>query len=146
MGDLDGDGDLDAFVVNSVQANRVWLNNGSGVFSDSGQALGPSSGYGVSLADLDGDGDLDAFTANRGEGNKVWLNNGSGVFSDSGQSLGSAESSGVNLGDLDGDGDLDAFVANNSTPYNGQPNKVWLNNGSGVFSSNGQSLVTFPRL
>jgi hypothetical protein len=47
----------------------------------------------------------------------------SGIFTDSGQSLGNSTSHAVALGDVDGDGDLDAFVAN----YNGQANKVWLN-------------------
>ena len=32
LGDLDGDGDLDAFVANYNQPNRVWLNSGSGTF------------------------------------------------------------------------------------------------------------------
>jgi hypothetical protein len=51
LGDLDGDGDLDAFVANSVHlddvgdltgydSNEVWLNNENAVFTDSGQRLG----------------------------------------------------------------------------------------------------------
>ncbi|MGA1399159.1 MAG: FG-GAP-like repeat-containing protein, partial [Phycisphaerales bacterium] len=40
VGDLDGDGDLDAMVANANQPNRVWLNDGAGAFTDSGQALG----------------------------------------------------------------------------------------------------------
>ena len=82
MGDLDGDGDLDAFVAQrSAQANKVWLNDGSGNFSDSGQSLGNSDSQGVALGDVDGDGDLDAFVGElRGDANKVWLNDGSGSF------------------------------------------------------------------
>ena len=56
LGDLDGDGDLDAFVANLDEANRVWLNDGSGNFTDSGQSLGDSDSEGLSLGDLDGDG------------------------------------------------------------------------------------------
>jgi hypothetical protein len=63
LGDVDGDGDLDALVANYEQANRVWLNNGSGTFSDSGQSLGSSKSVGAALGDVDGDGDLDAFVA-----------------------------------------------------------------------------------
>ncbi|WP_202225617.1 FG-GAP-like repeat-containing protein, partial [Okeania sp. KiyG1] len=134
--DLDGDGDLDAFVANwSNQPNKIWLNDGSGKFTDSGQALGNSSSQDVSVADVDGDGDLDAFVANQGKPNKVWLNDGSGKFTNSGQSLGNSKSLSVSLADVDGDGDLDAFVAN----YN-QPNKVWFNDGSGKFTNSGQSL------
>jgi hypothetical protein len=137
LGDLDGDGDLDAFVANYVQpqANKVWTNDGSGNFTDSGQNLGSEDSYDVSLGDLDGDGDLDAFVANGGLVNKVWLNDGSGTFTDSGQNLGGSGSFGVSLGDVDGDGDLDAFVAS----YN-QANKVWTNDGSGTFTDSGQNL------
>ena len=90
LGDLDGDGDLDSFVANgSNQGNRVWLNDGSGNFSDSGQALGIHNSFGMTLGDLDGDGDLDAFIANySGQANRVWLNDGSGGFTDSGQAVG----------------------------------------------------------
>jgi hypothetical protein len=139
LGDLDGDGDLDAFIANYDQANKVWLNNGAGTFSDTGQNLGSASSQGLALGDVDSDGDLDAFVANYGLPDKVWLNNGSGTFSDSGQSLGSSASREVALGDLDGDGDLDAFVVNTYPPGTGA-NKVWLNNGAGAFSDSGQSL------
>ncbi len=140
MGDVDGDGDLDAFVVNyGGQANKVWINDGSGGFTDSGQTLGSSLSLGVDMGDVDGDGDLDAFTTNySGQSNIVWLNNGSGVFTDSGQTLGNSNSYNVALDDVDGDGDLDAFVANGDPSAN--TNKVWLNNGSGVFTDSGQAL------
>ena len=88
LGDLDGDGDLDAFTANSG-ANRVWINDGAGVFTDSGQGLGDHLSHGVDLGDLDGDGDLDAFVANGDdEANRVWVNDGSGSFSEGGQLLG----------------------------------------------------------
>ena len=52
LGDLDMDGDLDAFVVTGgngdVNLNQkpdlVWLNDGNGVFTDSGQRLGQGRG------------------------------------------------------------------------------------------------------
>lgn len=132
FGDLDRDGDLDAFIANNTAPNKVWLNNGSGTFVDSGQNLGSDVSTGVSLGDVDGDGDLDAFVTNNGTADTVWLNDGSGVFTDSGQNLGSSNSSDVALADLDSDGDLDALVVNTV----GQANTVWLNSGSGVFSLN----------
>ncbi|HHZ65068.1 MAG TPA: hypothetical protein EYN51_06170, partial [Flavobacteriales bacterium] len=149
LGDLDGDGDLDAWVANSVnQANRVWINQGgvqggvAGNFLDSGQALGNSYSYGVALGDLDGDGDLDAWVANYdSQPNRVWINDGLGNFTDSGQALGDSESIDVSLGDLDGDGDLDAWVVNEN-----QPNRVWINQGgdqggvTGDFADSGQAL------
>ncbi len=143
LGDLDSDGDLDAFVGNigftstSGQPNKIWLNDGTGHFSDSGQNLGASQSYRVDLGDVDNDGDLDAFVGNaNAQSNKVWLNDGAGTFTDSGQNLGHSHTLGVKLGDLDGDGDLDAFEAVN---FNA-PNKVWLNDGVGNFVDSGQNL------
>jgi len=126
LGDLDGDGDLDAFVANGLGVpypDRIYLNDGSGFFTESGLALGATDSRGVALADVDGDGDLDAFVVNNGA-NWVWLNDGLGNLTDSGQRLGRWDSRGVAMGDLDGDGDPDAFVVNGP-----QPNKVWLNSG-----------------
>lgn len=127
LGDMDGDGDLDAFIVDDHQVARVWLNDGAGFFSDSGQRLEGTTGLEAALGDLDGDGDLDAFVAcNRA--NSVWFNDGSGAFVDSGQSLGEAITADVALGDLDGDGDLDALAGG----WN-EPAKVWFNDGTGAF-------------
>jgi hypothetical protein len=141
LGDVDNDGDLDAFVANwGAEANKLWLNDGAGTFSDSGQYLGNAWSLDVAFGDIDIDGDLDAFVTNFNQGNEIWLNDGTGALNDSGQRLGSsAESWGVVLGDIDGDGDLDAFVAN-SYLNTGQPNEVWLNDGSGTFGDSGQRL------
>lgn len=137
LGDLDRDGDLDAFVVNASQQNTVWLNDGNGSFTDTGQALGTHNSLDVALGDLDGDGDLDAFVANGYiHANRVWLNDG-GVFTDTGQLLGARNSGAVSLGDLDGDGDLDAFVGNAN-----DGNRIWLNQG-GIFTDSGQALGSF---
>ncbi|MCB9315718.1 MAG: VCBS repeat-containing protein [Lewinellaceae bacterium] len=143
LGDLDGDGDLDAFVVNGEGShpNHVWFNNGAGFFTDSGQRLGGSNSMTVALGDVDGDGDLDACVGNDGApnaANQVWLNNGSGAFTNSGQNLGNYRTRGLVLGDLDGDGDLDLFEAN----FDGQADRVYRNNGAGVFTDSGQLLGT----
>ncbi len=139
LGDLDGDGDLDACVPTSspTNPNRVYFNDGTGTFTDSGQSLGSYSSLGVALGDVDADGDLDALVANNGA-NKLWRNDGHGVFADTGQTPGTGGTFGVALGDLDGDGDLDAFFANGSN--GGEANEVWRNNGSGAFTSGGQFL------
>jgi YD repeat-containing protein len=150
LGDLDGDGDLDAYLLSEVAPNEVWLNDGAGNLSDSGQRLGPASGLhssAVVLGDLDSDGDLDAFVANYGfvngsRYNTVWQNNGAGLFTDTGQTLGNAESRAVAIADLDGDGDLDAFVANGDAIFIAgylPRNQIWLNDGNGSFTA-GQIL------
>ena len=150
LGDLDGDGDIDAMVANggfAPEPNTMWTNDGTGIFTDSGQALGNSSTFGIALGDFDGDGDLDAMAANDGQPNTAWTNDGTGTFSNSGQALGFTKSRSVALGDLDGDGDLDAYEANDrknaQTPN--APNTVWTNTvtGTGVCCTpSGCALVT----
>ena len=72
---MDDDGDLDAFIANS-EGNKVWINEGNGTFTDSGQSLGSSNSTDVSLGDVDSDGDLDAFVSNWAQPDKVWINEG----------------------------------------------------------------------
>ena len=148
LGDLDGDGDLDAFVVNwNGEPDQVFLNDGGGKYSDSGQQLGHWSSSDVALGDVDQDGDLDALVSNNGEESNnatmLWLNDGQGKFTDSQQRLGFTNASAAALGDLDGDGDLDAFIANSSHGGANPADKVWLNDGHGVFSDSQQSLGSF---
>ncbi|WP_013325558.1 beta strand repeat-containing protein [Gloeothece verrucosa] len=127
--DLDGDGDLDAFVGNGYGDTFYYENTGS---SSSPSFAAPLSnpfglsdvGYFASLtfADLDGDGDLDAFVGNR-DGDTFYYENTGSKSSPSFaapltnpfglDNVGNAAS--PTLADLDGDGDLDAFVGN----YNG---------------------------
>ncbi len=66
MGDVDNDGDLDIIVTNSMHDTLVFLNDGQGVFTESGQRTGGAVfyGHGCALGDLDGDGDLDLVTGN----------------------------------------------------------------------------------
>jgi len=137
LGDLDGDGHLDAFVGNYLAFDRVWMNDGQGRFLDSGQELGGKYTHSVALGDVDGDGDLDAFLGNTGP-NTVWLNDGQGNFFDSGQGLAESPTRAVALGDLDGDGDLDAFAGN--AKHGVAADRIWVNNGNGVFNPSGQDL------
>ncbi len=120
LGDLDGDGDLDAFVANTIgrQANTIWLNEGSGRFFDSGQRLGEFYSQNVLLRDLDNDGDLDAFVSNY-QANLVWLNDGHAVFKESFYPGGESTMT-TALADFDGDGNLDAFM----TKAGRVPNRV----------------------
>jgi uncharacterized repeat protein (TIGR01451 family) len=136
LGDIDGDGDLDAIVTKySGEAQAVYLNNGGGVFSahPSAPTFGGSASQAVALGDVDGDGDLDALVANDGAAQDVYLNNGDGEFSPHpiSPTFGAGNSHGLALGDIDSDGDLDALVANG----NNQSQDVYLNDGNGTFNA-----------
>ncbi|MGB7346615.1 MAG: FG-GAP-like repeat-containing protein, partial [Pirellulaceae bacterium] len=130
LGDLDGDGDVDAFVSRGTSTfnalpSQVFLNDGLGTFTDSGQSLVGNVGEqtrDVKLGDVDNDGDLDAFLATFND-NEIFLNDGSGSFTDSGLAIGGVtdyDNYAVALGDVDGDGFLDAFAG-------GGTNKLWIN-------------------
>ncbi len=149
LGDIDGDGDLDivvgnafnSYTTNATTPNRVYTNDGSGVFSDSGQALGLSNTRAVALGDLNGDGDLDLVVGNAGMANWVYFNNGSGTFTESAvNSVLAAESaftSSLALGDVDADGDLDLVVGNLNAV-----SKIYLNdNNTGIFVESPQVLA-----
>ena len=144
LADLDADGDLDAFVANSsyqdelanpvaYDPNRVWLNDGQGMFKDSGQQLGHQRSYAIAVGDLDGDGDLDALVGNQGP-DEVWWNDGLGYFSDSEQALGNTLTRYLHLADLDRDGDLDAFTGSD------KQGRIWLNDGRGFFTDSRQKI------
>ncbi|MEM7394861.1 MAG: DUF11 domain-containing protein, partial [Verrucomicrobiota bacterium] len=109
-GDLDGDGDLDAVTVSFGDGSRVWLNDGAGFFSDSGQWLESATGREVELGDFDGDFDLDIYVRAHREPDRIWLNDGHGQFSDRRLVLHDDGGSGVVLADADGDYDLDVWI------------------------------------
>ena len=66
--DLEGDGDLDLVLLATQGPNAIFLNDGSGRFTEHGEDLGldPTGrgGTTVALADVDGNGTLDLYVAN----------------------------------------------------------------------------------
>jgi hypothetical protein len=67
--DLDCDGDLDA-----VTGEGLWLNDGRGLFVDSGALFIINACTGVWPGDIDGDGDMDLVVGSRQRDNQVWIN------------------------------------------------------------------------
>jgi hypothetical protein len=138
LDDIDGDGDLDAVIVNANsggranQGNQIWFNNGQGTFTNVAQGLGNADSQDIALADLNGDGKPDAVVANHGE-SQVWFNDGTGTFT-TGQTLGNSQA--VALADVNGDGAIDTVIGSGNT------NQVWFNDGQGTFTNTGQSLGT----
>jgi hypothetical protein len=147
--DFDGDGDLDAFVANGTYnmplSCQLWLNDGKGIFTASGQDFGTAKTYNISVADLNNDGIADVFFANgdwnSGDSSRVWINDGHGNFTSFGKGVGKANTSCTALADLDGDGDLDVFMANHPYSNNqGGEDEVWFNDGKGNFVNSGHKL------
>ena len=127
LADFDNDGDLDALVLNGFRDtgsffSRLFWNDSTAQFTDSGQILNKTQGADLAVGDLDLDGSLDVFIANMDLLNEVWLNDGSGRFRDSGLRLEGNHSTKPSLGDLDGDRDLDVFVGSLMS----QP-QIWFN-------------------
>ena len=121
--DMDGDGDLDALLVQSGTLgapdrgprHRLYRNDGTGRFVDVTPGSGVDvSGYGMGVAtgDYDGDGDADVYLTNLG-GNVLLRNDGGGRFADvtaAAGVAGSGWSTSAAFVDLDADGWLDLFV------------------------------------
>jgi len=128
LGDVDGDGDLDALVSSFNAGLLVYRNNGNATFA-AGVQQSPI-GYRFALGDLDADGDLDLVVTDYQRGVVgAALNTGSGTFVFQAFALASPTALNVVLGDLDNDGDLDAATHNEA---NGA--QLFLNNGTGTLS------------
>jgi hypothetical protein len=154
--DVDGDGDLDLYLAEGTDSiagrpDRLLVNDGTGVFTDETAARVPppndKNSTAADFGDVDGDGDVDALIANV-LGEDLLLNDGSGTFVlANGQipppivipSQGRFDiSADIRLADVDGDGDLDALLSNenpfNPSPTGGEQNRLWINDGAGVFT------------
>ena len=62
--DLDGDGNPDLALNTLNQGTRLFRNDGSGHFTETGRINPDRAGSSLALADADGDGDLDLYVAN----------------------------------------------------------------------------------
>jgi hypothetical protein len=132
LGDLDGDGDLDA-LVGTGRGATVWINQGGaqgsqeGTFALSRQKISGGQTGAVFLSDLDGDGDLDALIAGRQQA-AIWWNDGQTAFAQFGQRFRYSRRHGLAIGDFSGDGRPDIFAAEGSKDH-----RVWFNQGDGIF-------------
>jgi hypothetical protein len=132
LGDLDGDGDLDALVGTGSEA-IVWINQGGaqggqvGSFAASIPEISGNKIGAVFLSDLDGDGDLDALIAGLRRAS-IWWNDGQAAFTRSSQRFRYSNRHGLAIEDFNRDGRPDIFAAEYSRDY-----RVWFNQGDGTF-------------
>jgi hypothetical protein len=135
LGDVDGDGHADLIVGNHWQQNQLYLNDGSGFFTDVTATHLPAdldSTDALELADVDADGSLDLVLGNYFRQDRLYLNNGSGMFTDvtlTYMPADSAKTSSVALADVSGDGHVDILLG---TTHKKQ--RLYLNDGLGVFT------------
>ncbi len=148
FGDVDGDGDLDIIIGNYYDRSRLYLNDGSGNFTDVTEDNLPDISnrcYDLEFGDVDGDSDLDIFFPNYSGQDRLYLNNGSGVFTDATSTNIPVDtddySRDAEFGDVDGDSDLDIFIAYRQN----RQSRLYLNNGSGVFTDATSSNLPVDR-
>ena len=150
-GDYDNDGDLDLFVSNYSEANRLYENLGNNQFIDIAPELNitnPLFSFTSWFWDFDNDGDLDIFSSGYEYGIdksihsylgnidanyslKVYKNKGNGTFIESSEvlDLNKVHSvMGANYGDLNNDGYKDIYLGT-GYPYIDSiiPNTFYLN-------------------
>ena len=139
LGDLDGDGDLDA-VAGGTGGFSIYRNDGNLNFVRI-QDAGVGDTFQIKLGDVDNDGDLDAVGVTRSSAlnNFVWLNDGLGNFSETQETLRDVnvgyDHTGIALGDVDNDGDIDAVTISFESAGGTAADAVWLNDGTGSFTA-----------
>ncbi|NCC52415.1 MAG: choice-of-anchor D domain-containing protein, partial [Spartobacteria bacterium] len=128
LGDMNGDGELDAVVVNYDQNDQVWTNR-NGMFYLAQSFNGARRSTSVRLADMDNNGTLDAFISGNNLAHIVFTNNGQGVLNEHMTLSPSYSGASLALGDLNGDGSIDAFCGGDNDYW-----QVWTNNSAGRFA------------
>jgi len=140
MGDVDNDGDLDIFITNEFSSNRLYVNNGAGIFKEVTQKTGlttPGGGNSATFGDIDNDGDIDLFVTNWSQPNILYKNllkeTGKLQFENITKPAGVGgkayeKSNAVIITDLNNDGYPDIFITNRKSS-----NKLYINNKNNTF-------------
>ena len=157
--DFSGDGWPDIFVANDLEANRLWINQKNGGFTEEAVPRGlaynargaPGSNMGVAYGDVDGDGLSDLFVTHfTDEQHALWKQQPRGMFEEQTIAAGLTRSRwrgtawGTVLADFDQDGALDLALVNGFVQRRDAPsqsfwndyqdrNQVFANESGGVF-------------
>ena len=149
IGDYDGDGRPDIFVVSRTESCRLFRNLGNWKFEDVTEHagvgdLGEAAGVwklGATFADVNNDGLLDVYVCRFNAPNLLYVNQGDGTFKEAAAARGLAVKDASVMAafcDYDRDGWLDVFIVTNQPESVGhrydQRTYLFHNNGDGTFS------------
>lgn len=149
LGDVNGDGALDALVAAGYRGFQLslWLNDGTGTFTESGNQFLGSIMYGRRLgafADVNNDGALDIVevalsSPTDGSGNTVYVNDGKGGFAEKYPFGSPSASSLLNIyaRDFDADGAVDVLLPVGDTMY-----ALYRNDGAGTYQITPSQYLT----
>ena len=137
LGDLDGDGKLDAAVAGSVAGLTYFKGDGAGGFTRTPSYLAKNHPKNIALGDFDGDGDQDMVA-----GSSLLLNTGGGVFEaaravytmNSTFGFSGTTPTDLALGDFNGDGRADMAVSHRGQSGVSAIISILLDDGAGGFT------------
>ncbi|HEY5227563.1 MAG TPA: CRTAC1 family protein, partial [Opitutaceae bacterium] len=149
VGDYDGDGRPDIFVVSKTEGCRLFRNLGDWKFEDVTERAGvgdkgSAAGIwkqGATFVDINNNGLLDIYVCRSGAPNLLYINQGDGTFREEAAARGLAVLDSCVMAafcDYDRDGFLDVFIQTNAPETAGkmsaQKNYLFHNNGDGTFT------------
>jgi len=149
IGDYDGDGRPDLFIVSKTESCRLFRNLGGWRFEDVTEKAGVGDAgaaariwkQGATFVDVNNDGWLDIYVCRYGAPNLLYINQGDGTFKEEAHACGLDVSDASVMAafcDYDRDGWLDVFIQTNvldaATHPEGQRDHLFHNNGNGTFT------------
>jgi len=149
IGDYNGDGRPDIFVVSKTESCRLFRNLGNWKFEDVTERAGVGDNgesaaiwkQGATFVDVDNDGLLDIYVCRFNAPNLLYMNQGDGTFREEAAKRGLAVTDASVMAafcDYDRDGFLDVFVQTNlldaAAHPTGQRDYLFHNNGDGTFT------------
>jgi enediyne biosynthesis protein E4 len=150
IGDYDGDGRPDLFVVSKAGSCKLFRNLGEWKFEDVTEKAGVGDKgdaarvwkQGATFVDIDNNGLLDIYVCRFGAPNLLYINQGDGTFKEEAEARGLAVSDASVMAafcDYDRDGKLDVFIQTNLLDVEahpkGQRDYLFHNNGDGTFTN-----------